>query len=184
MPATPRWNRVILKVSGEAFSRTTGRAVDEVGVRSLAESIAGRNMSGSALPADLDLFPQTDLVPDSFELVPRGVLGLRGLSRALSARYECDDNKMTLYLVRENDPESAEKAIAGVSKSLDKHSTQPVENVTIAGREGIRAELRYHGTVLVLRSDENIVLITGMDDMDGVDAITSALLRNLTASKQ
>ena len=41
-----RWNRVLLKVSGEAFAGTSGKPVDAAGVRSLAESIAAAHRMG------------------------------------------------------------------------------------------------------------------------------------------
>ncbi len=42
----PRWQRVLLKVSGEAFSGPSGRPVDAVGARSLAGSIAAAHAQG------------------------------------------------------------------------------------------------------------------------------------------
>ena len=42
----PRWKRIILKVSGEAFAGASGRPVDAVGVRSLAASIAAAHALG------------------------------------------------------------------------------------------------------------------------------------------
>lgn len=41
-----RWNRVLLKVSGEAFAGASGKPVDAAGVRSLAESIAAAHRMG------------------------------------------------------------------------------------------------------------------------------------------
>lgn len=40
MTSTPRWRRIVLKVSGEAFSGPTGRPVDAEGLGALADSIA------------------------------------------------------------------------------------------------------------------------------------------------
>jgi len=42
----PRWKRVLLKVSGEAFAGTSGKPVDAAGVRSLAGSIAAAHRLG------------------------------------------------------------------------------------------------------------------------------------------
>jgi len=42
----PRWKRVLLKVSGEAFAGTSGKPVDAAGVRALAESIAAAHRMG------------------------------------------------------------------------------------------------------------------------------------------
>jgi uridylate kinase len=42
----PRWKRVLLKVSGEAFSGTSGKPVDAGGIRGLAESIAAAHGLG------------------------------------------------------------------------------------------------------------------------------------------
>ncbi len=42
----PRWKRVLLKVSGEAFAGPSGKPVDAVGVRSLASSIADAHRQG------------------------------------------------------------------------------------------------------------------------------------------
>jgi uridylate kinase len=44
-----RWKRVLLKVSGEAFSGATGRPVDAEGVRSLAKSIAAAHRLGAQI---------------------------------------------------------------------------------------------------------------------------------------
>lgn len=147
----------------------------------IAKIIADEHFAESAMPADLELFPKADLVPGSFELTPRAVLGMRGLSRALSANYQRDDQVMTLYLARERDVESATTAESTFRESLEKRGTKPVESVTIAGVEGVRAELKYHGAVLMLMSEENIVLIKGVDDPDWVDSVISELLKNLAA---
>ena len=147
-------------------------------MRTLAESIAKGNLSESTFPKDLDLFPDADLVADSCELIPQGVLGLKDLSRALSARYKRDGERMTLYLVREDDPESAEDAFASVRASFEKHSTAPVEDATVASTKGFRAELRYHGRVLILRSGATIVLVAGADDADWAGETVAALLNN------
>ena len=42
----PRWKRVLLKVSGEAFGGPSGKPVDAVGVRRLAQSIADAHRMG------------------------------------------------------------------------------------------------------------------------------------------
>ncbi len=46
---TPRWNRVLLKVSGEAFAGPSGRPVDAAGARSLASSIADAHAQGAQI---------------------------------------------------------------------------------------------------------------------------------------
>ena len=46
MPDARRWNRVLLKVSGEAFAGSSGKPVEAEGVRALAESIAAAHRLG------------------------------------------------------------------------------------------------------------------------------------------
>jgi uridylate kinase len=46
VPAAPRWKRILLKVSGEAFAGASGRPVDASGVRALAERIAAAHKLG------------------------------------------------------------------------------------------------------------------------------------------
>jgi hypothetical protein len=147
-------------------------------MRKLAESVAEDHLSGSAFPEDLDLFPTGDLVAGSYEMVPEGILGLKGLSRALVARYERDESEMTLYLIREKDVESAGAALASVRASLEKHGTAPVKKAKIGSTDGFRAEMRYHGPVLVLRSDADIVLAAGAVDERWASETVAALLNN------
>jgi len=49
MTDAPRWKRVLLKVSGEAFAGSSGRPVDAAGVRSLARSIADARAEGAEI---------------------------------------------------------------------------------------------------------------------------------------
>jgi uridylate kinase len=45
----PRWHRVVLKVSGEAFGGRSGQPVDAAGVRALAEGVAAAHALGVQL---------------------------------------------------------------------------------------------------------------------------------------
>ena len=46
MNATPRWRRVLLKVSGEAFAGPSGKPIDAVGITGLAKDIAKTHALG------------------------------------------------------------------------------------------------------------------------------------------
>ena len=153
-------------------------------MRQFADAIAEKHLSGSKFPDDLALFPTAYLVAGSFELVPEGVLGMSGLSRALAAHYAQYDDEMTLYLVREGDPESAGKAFASVQTTLEKHSKAPLRRLTIAREEGFRAELEYHGAVIVLRSRGNIILAASAEDAGWALSTAAGLIKNLAASEE
>jgi uridylate kinase len=45
----PRWQRILLKVSGEAFSASEGRAVDGPAIRALADGVAAAHATGTQI---------------------------------------------------------------------------------------------------------------------------------------
>lgn len=153
--------------------------------RKLAEIIAAQHLAGSTFPAELQFFPRERLVENSFGLVPKAVLGLKGLSNALVARYRSPgptpdhSEEMALHLVREKSPQAAEAAFSAVRESLKKRSTVPLRQITIGTGEGVRGELKYRGPVLLLRSGKDIVLAAGTADQDWMHETISLLLANL-----
>jgi hypothetical protein len=148
-------------------------------VRALAGIMARKHLSGSSFPNALSLFPRENLVAGSFGLVPRSILGLRGLSHAFVARYQHQDEEMLLHLAREPDPERAQEAFATVQESLRKRSTADLQEITIGGGKGVRGEMKYHGPVLLLRRGNDVVLAVGDSEREWVRGSISLLLTNL-----
>lgn len=148
-------------------------------VHKLAAVIAEKHLAGSAFPKELGLFPRKNLVENSYGLVPEAVLGLKGLSNALVARYRSQGREMVLNLVREEDAATAEESFSAVRGSLGKRSMSPLRQVTVDTAEGVRGELKYYGPVLLLRRGRDVILAAGAPDVDWVHSTVSRLLANL-----
>jgi len=58
--------------------------------------------------AELRLFPQENIVPDSFKLHSAGVFGFEGLTDTFTARYMFGDNRLTAFLSRRRDAQEAQ----------------------------------------------------------------------------
>jgi hypothetical protein len=58
--------------------------------------------------AELRLFPQENIVPDSFKLHSAGVFGFEGLTDTFTARYMFGDNSLTAFLSRRRDAQEAQ----------------------------------------------------------------------------
>jgi hypothetical protein len=147
--------------------------------RNLAGVIAGEHLSGNAFPEELALFPREGLVEDSFGLAPDAVLGLKGLRKAVFAKYRFESGDMTLHLVREMKLETAEAAFTTMRESLRKRSSIPLREITIGTAGGVQGDLKYHGPVLLLRSGKDIVLASGATDEKRIQGTVALLLANL-----
>jgi hypothetical protein len=153
-------------------------------MRMIAGSIARDHLAGSSFPAELGLFPEEDLVPDSFEFIPTAVLGLRDLSRAIAARYRRDGDEIVLYLIREPSPHAAAATLSAAHSSIAKRSTAAPERIGLGDGRGFRAEHRYLGTVWVVRSGSDLIVVAGADDAQRVEQTAAALLERLAANGQ
>lgn len=58
--------------------------------------------------AELQLFPQENIVPDSFKLHSAGAFGFEGLTDTFTARYMFGDNSLTAFLSRRRDAQEAQ----------------------------------------------------------------------------
>jgi hypothetical protein len=141
--------------------------------------IAAKGLAGSTFPPELEVFPRDGLVEHSIGFVPEAILGLKGLSRALTARYAAEGGELTLHLTREADEQAALAAFAQVKESLAKRSKAPLEEVSVAGAAGIRGELKYQGPVQLLRQGRALILLSGHQGQELVDATVTALLAKL-----
>lgn len=147
--------------------------------RNLAGIIAGEYLSGSAFPEELELFPREGFVENSFGLAPDAVLGLKGLRKAVFAKYRFEKGEMILHLVREETLESAEAAFTTMRGSLGKRSTEPLRDIAVDTVGGVQGQLKYHGPVLLLRNGKDIVLASGPTDQEWVHRTVALLLANL-----
>ncbi len=149
------------------------------GLREFAQAIAAQHCAGSAFPPELTVFPAEELLPDSFGFVPRAALGLKGLDRALSAKYRHDGGEVTLYVVRAGNPEVAAATEASARAALAQRSTGALAEVQVGDAAGVRGELKYHGPVLLLRNGGDIVLAAGAIEGEGGRRLIEGLLAAL-----
>ena len=151
-----------------------------------ARVMAAQQCTGAAFPSQLAIFPMEELIPDSFGFVPRAVLGLKGLDRALSAKYHHAGGDVTLYVVREGSSEAAAAKETEARAALARRSTGAIEEVRIGDTAGVRGEFKYHGPVLLLRSGGDLLLAAGAIDGDGgrrsVERILAALSGRASAA--
>lgn len=145
----------------------------------LARAIASAHLAGSAFPAELGLFPRAPITPGAFEFVPQSVLGLASMRDAFLARYRHDPGELSLYLARPGGPEAAEAMRGALQRELTARGVRPPEETSVAGGRGLRGELKYHGPVLLLRRDGDLILAAGTLDADWARALVDSLVASL-----
>lgn len=146
----------------------------------LAQVIADEHLADCEFPETLSRFPRQDLQESSLGLVPRAVLGLTGLRNAFSATYRREESELTLFLARESSAEAAEGAAAAAQASLVKRSKGPLQPIGIGALQGHRADLRYHGPVLILRRGADVLIAKGAFEADWGQVVLFSLLENLS----
>ncbi len=68
--------------------------------------------------AELRLFPQENIVPDSFKLHSAGVFGFEGLTDTFTARYTFDGSSLTAFLSRRQNAQDAQLVAESYYKFL------------------------------------------------------------------
>jgi hypothetical protein len=148
-------------------------------LRAFGEIIAAHCPEKASIPAVFGYFPKDGLVRNSFGYIPHGILGIKDLSGAFSARYRINEKEVTLYLLRRDSTDSAQRAISRLEQSLSKHVSSPMRDYRVDSAEGFVAQSRYHGPLFVLRHSGDVLIIAGADDVDGVAKLAAKLLDDL-----
>ncbi|MBP6875724.1 MAG: hypothetical protein KBD56_06600 [Candidatus Eisenbacteria bacterium] len=142
----------------------------------LAHAIADRPLSGSAFPAELARFPHEPVAPKEYGFVPKSILGLSAMPAAFLAQYSGEGGALTLYLARLADPASAADMFAKARREIENRSVRAPEELAIDNAQGIRADLKYQGPLLLLLQQSEIVLASGAIDEEWARGIMRALI--------
>ena len=142
----------------------------------LAHAIADRPLSGSAFPAEIARFPHEPAAPKEYGFVPKSILGLSAMPAAFFAQYSGEGGALTLYLARLADPASAANMFAKARREIENRSGRAPEELAIDDAQGIRADLKYQGSLLLLLQESEIMLASGAIDEEWAREIMRALI--------
>jgi hypothetical protein len=152
-------------------------------VRELALRIDERITPHSALPPELALFPREDLVERSFGFQPTGVLGLKDVGRAFTARYRQGESEATIYLITEATVDAARETFTRVRDGLAAQSVDPPRRVAVLGALGYHFPTRYHGLVFAVHRGRSVVVVRGHKDRVWAESRALKLLENIEPGK-
>jgi hypothetical protein len=145
----------------------------------LARAIAAAQLAQSTFPDELKLFPREPLSPAEFGFVPQSVLGLSSMRDAFLARYHGGEDELALYFARPGGAAAAREMFAAMGRELTARGVHPPVEAAVAGAKGLRGELKYHGPVLLLLREGDLILATGALDTVWGRPVVEALVANL-----
>ena len=159
-----------------------GERWDEPVLPELGKIIAGRCQTKATFPDIFDIFPREKLVEHSFGYVPDGVLGIRGLTDAFSARYDPGGEQVEIFLLREKDAEKAGDRVSLARRFLEKRGMGLPKEFSIDQAVGYQGKTKYQGTVIVLRRDADILIVNGTENTEWVRRTVTTFFRNIAES--
>ena len=146
------------------------------GLESLATEVARRIGHQGARPAAFDRFPSAGMVPHSYKVVPKDVLGQSYLANGFEAQYKDGTTAWKLLLV----PFEADE---GASGALDEYrgflasAGSPPRTITAPGNGGFVGKDGYYGLVAAARAGRYLGIAVGAPSERKALAHLSALLK-------
>ena len=140
--------------------------------QSLALKVADL-LSGSAeMPQSISLFPGPGKKLNEETYIHESVLGHKFLSKAFKANYERDNDKFSIYILENSNPDEITKTIETYLSATGTQELDPNTNRYVI-KDG------YNGTIFLAWKENRIVLISGLskDQSDIADMYTSEILR-------
>ncbi|MBN1460188.1 MAG: hypothetical protein JXA57_11675 [Armatimonadetes bacterium] len=144
----------------------------EDAARRFAKAIADRIEDPAALPGELQLLPTEKRVPNSERYLKTSALGHRFLNEVVTAEYELDAGKASLYVSNEGLPETAEKVLDTL-RQFEAESQADVLEVDGAGEEVFGVDDPYYGNLVAVRLGQFIALAIG-EEVPFVDLMALA----------
>jgi len=172
----------VLFFGGPFYAKARAYPEDEVtsaAAVSLARAIAEAHLAPSAFPAEVDLFPRHPQMPVDFGFLPRSTLGLSAMRDAFVARYSGETGELVLHFSRLGDAVAAEEMYAALREEIASRGVRPPEEVSLAGAHGVLGGLMYHGPVLALRREGDVILASGAIESGWGRGLIEALLETL-----
>jgi len=168
---------MLLFFSGKYYVKLQAFPAGELMAKALRDLAAriSSGLPGGEFPGVFARFPTEGLVARPFGYIPQGILGLRELTAAYSARYRSGSSEFTVFLFERQDPSEAQALVEAVRKHLaDRGETPPTE--AGAGEfAGFTGRLPYRGDVTVLSRGTVALVFSGAADQAEIAKIIKGL---------
>ena len=140
--------------------------------QSLALKMADLLTGGSKMPEAISLFPVPGKKVNEETYINESVLGHKFLNKAFKANYERDNDKFSIFILENSNPDEIRKTIETYLSATGTQEMDPNSN-RYAIKDG------YNGTIFLAWKENRIVLISGLstDQSDIADIYTSEILR-------
>ncbi|MFC1852017.1 DUF6599 family protein [candidate division CSSED10-310 bacterium] len=146
-------------------------------MRTLAEIMARKINSAISLPVLFKNFPQADLIPNSFNFIPKGVMGMKDVDFAFEATYKKENQEVKLFLLPHSDNVLAEKTLSLIKNSV--RAQEPILAKNISHGMGFQAQDRYRGPILAIQSGKDLVVLNGATDQKWAESLIIQIFNNL-----
>jgi hypothetical protein len=140
--------------------------------QSLALKVADLLPGSAEMPQPISLFPGPGKKINEETYINENVLGHKFLSKAFKANYDRDNDKFSIYILENSNPDEIKKTIETYLSATGAQEMDPNTNRYVI-KDG------YNGTVFLAWKENRIVLISGLskDQTDIADMYTSEILR-------
>lgn len=141
-------------------------------VQSLAMKVADMLSGGTEMPSAISSFPGSGKKNNEESYINESVLGHKFLNKAFKANYERDNDKFSIFVLENSNPEEAQKTIETYLSATGSQEMDPNTNRYVI-KDG------YNGTIFLAWKENRIVLISGLskDQSDIADMYISDILR-------
>ena len=140
--------------------------------QSLALRVADQLPGTAEMPSAISLFPRSGKKVNEETYINESVLGHKFLNKAFKANYERNNDKFSIFILENSNPEETRKTIETYLSTTGTQGMDPNTDRYIL-KDG------YNGTIFLAWKENRIILISGLskDQSDIADMYISDILR-------
>jgi len=149
-----------------------------------AKIIISKIKAETTLPELLTVFPTEFLVPDSFQYIPQGALGIKGLNKAFSALYRLEGDEITLFIFNHESEQEVHRDLETFSQAIGRRAETPPKPVTLGhDLTGTHDKDRYLGPFWALELQSALIIVLGTENKEWVENTVTYVSTKLVKNK-
>ena len=146
----------------------------------LAREVTGKLGTKAVVPAELDVFPKENLIPNTVRYLARDVLGQSDLKNGFTAEYKEGDTEFKLFFILHDTVEDARKSLESYKQFMSKYG-EGVEDHTGEEVTWFAAKDLYYGHVVAMQAGKTMLGVLGLEDAEKVNQYISEMQEKLSA---
>lgn len=149
-------------------------------LRKLADSVLAGIGSSSPAPAELEVFPPANQIPNTVRYMARDVLGQSDLKNGFTAEYNEDGTEFKLFFILHDTAEQALASLESYRDFMNRYGRN-LEDHTADEVTWFSAEDPYYGAIVAMQAGKTMLGAMGLDDAEKVNENLGAMQEKLAA---